>query len=95
MERSDDGRLVQNAFCAVARVHIVKVEPLLKRVEIVKDVRKDKVEQRPELGEVVLFVRIVENRMLGLACKGVPVRIILFALVYDLSSWINLRSALY
>lgn len=54
VERGHDGRLVEQAGLFGPGPHLVKVEPLLERVEIVENVGKDEVEQGPQFGEVVL-----------------------------------------
>jgi hypothetical protein len=47
--RHDSGRLVSQISV------FSKVEPLLKRVQVVEDIRKDKVEKRPQFSEIVLY----------------------------------------
>jgi len=65
--------LVERDLILAARAGEWRIEPLVERLGRVEDGRQDKVEQRPELGQVVLRgqSRPLQHRR---TCSGVPVR---------------------
>ena len=65
------------ALGAKGLLDVWNVKPLLKRLEVLEDVGEDEVEERPELGEVVLgwlisrcLIRRVDARLRATECQS-------------------------
>jgi len=54
MEGRHDGAFVEQSGITSAGVHVVEIEPLLERIQVVKDVGEDEIKERPQLGKVIL-----------------------------------------